>query len=75
MIQAKQIGYKANKTIYGDKLREAGVYKGSHGLRYTFAQERVAQLQEKNTLLEALSQTYLDMRHSREEITKHYTEF
>jgi hypothetical protein len=48
MIQAKQIGYKANKTIYGDKLREAGVYKGSHGLRYTFAQERVAQLQEKN---------------------------
>ena len=40
MIQAKQIGYKANKTIYGDKLREAGVYKGS--------QERVAQLQEKN---------------------------
>lgn len=73
---AKQIGYKANKTIYGDKLREAGAYKGSHGLRYTFAQERVAQLQEKGySLLEALSQTSLDMGHSREEITKHYTEF
>lgn len=30
-IQAKQIGYKANKTIYSNKLREAGAYKGRTG--------------------------------------------
>jgi putative ubiquitin-RnfH superfamily antitoxin RatB of RatAB toxin-antitoxin module len=72
-------GYKIDKTEYSKVLKEAvektgQEYQGSHSMRYSFAQERMQELQHKfhYTYNEALAQTSLEMSHSRSEIIKHY---
>jgi hypothetical protein len=72
---AIQNNYKADYDAYREAIKEATGedYTGTHGLRYSYAQERMAELQESGTdYNEALSQTSLEMGHSREEITGHY---
>ncbi|MFX4242646.1 hypothetical protein ACOL22_07700 [Aliarcobacter butzleri] len=67
--------YKGNYTEYRETLKENSGEKwnGTHGLRYNFAQDRMGELQEQGlTYNEALSQTSLELGHSREEITLHY---
>lgn len=70
--------YRPNIEEYRQALKEAvertnQAYNGSHGLRYSFAQNRVEELiKEGYTKDEALGQTSLELGHSRLEITKHY---
>ncbi len=79
--QAKEMGYKANYTEYREALKEAvestnQEYNGTHGLRYSFAQNRIGELQNNGyTHEEAKGQVSLELGHSRLEITKHYTSF
>lgn len=74
-------GYKIDKTEYSTALKEAvestgQEYNGTHGLRYSFAQERFSELKEYGyTHSEALAEISLNMGHSREEISKHYLNF
>lgn len=74
--EAIENGYKVPYDEYREALKENVTgedYNGTHGLRYNFAQERVEELKEQSyTHSEALSQTSLEMGHSREEITEHY---
>ncbi|TLS73256.1 hypothetical protein FE246_01860 [Aliarcobacter thereius] len=72
--EAKEQEYKGNYTEYRETLKEnSQEWHGTHGLRYNFAQNRVLELQEQGlTYSEALSQTSLELGHSREEITLHY---
>ena len=72
-------GYKIDKTEYSKVLKESvektgQEYKGSHSMRYSFAQERVQELRHEYnyTYNEVLAQTSLEMAHSRLEITKFY---
>lgn len=70
--------YKIDKNDYRSILKEAVEktgqnYNGTHGLRYSFAQDRIIELKEFGyTHSESLSQISLEMGHSREEITLHY---
>ncbi|GFO68592.1 hypothetical protein GMLC_21710 [Geomonas limicola] len=49
------------------------IYTGSHGLRWNFAQERFAELQERGkTREEALYLVSNEMGHERSDITEHY---
>ncbi|MFL1707531.1 hypothetical protein ACHJH3_11140 [Campylobacter sp. MOP7] len=71
--EAKKSGFKANYSDYRTQLKQAGAHKGSHGLRYSFAQNRYEELkQEGYTNLEARAQVSIEMGHSRDEITLHY---
>lgn len=79
--EAQENGYKANYTEYREALKQ-GVersgqeYKGTHGLRYNFAQARVEELKSSGyTNDEAKAQVSLEMGHSRIDITDHYTSF
>lgn len=73
--EAIENNYKGDYNEYRELLKETigEDYNGTHGLRYNYAQERVEELrQQGQTESEALSQTSLEMGHSREEITLHY---
>lgn len=71
--EAIEEGYKISKSDYSSNLAQSGAENGSHGLRYTFAQERYEELKEQGkTILEAKAQISLEMGHSRAEITEHY---
>jgi hypothetical protein len=76
--EAIKEGYKIDKTEYSTALREAlertgQEFNGSHGLRYSFAQERYAELKEYGySKLEILAEISLNMGHSRSEISLHY---
>lgn len=71
--EAKKSGFKANYSDYRTRLKQAGADEGSHGLRYSFAQNRYEELkQEGYTNLEARAQVSIEMGHSRDEITLHY---
>ena len=69
-------------TIDGDRyradLKQAAAasgqdYEGSHGLRWSWAQERHAELQEHGkTYEQSLTQVSQDMGHERSDITEHY---
>lgn len=76
VAEAIENGYKVNYDEYREALKENVTnvdYHGTHGLRYNFAQERVEELKNEGyTHSEALSQTSLEMGHSREDITEHY---
>lgn len=73
-------GYKIDKTEYSKVLKEAvektgQIYQGTHGLRYSFAQERFNELKEYGySHSEILSEISQSMGHSREEITGLYLE-
>ena len=71
---AKESGYYAPKNAYVKDLKAAGADKrGTHGLRYNFAQERYEELRKEGMgHIEALAQVSIDMGHSRVEITRHY---
>ena len=80
--EAKEMGYKANYTEYREALKEAVQstgqnYTGTHGLRYSFAQDRMERLRETGlyTRNEIKGQVSLEMGHSRLDITNHYTSF
>ena len=79
--EAKEMNYKANYTEYKEDLKEAVEetgqnWNGTHGLRYSFAQERVEELKNQGyTKDQANGQTSLEMGHSRLDITDHYTTF
>lgn len=73
VIEAKEQGYKASYSEYREELKQAGAENGSHGLRYSFAQNRVQELQSQGYgEQEAKAQTSLELGHSRIEITNHY---
>jgi len=80
-IEAKEMNYKANYTEYKEDLKEAvkntgQKWNGTHGLRYSFAQERVEDLKAQGyTNDQANGQTSIEMGHSRLDITDHYTNF
>jgi len=67
-----------SSNSYRDALKQAATasnqeYTGSHGLRWNYAQERVAGLQKAGlTYDQAISQTSWDMGHERADITEHY---
>ena len=71
---AKEAGYYAPKNAYVKDLKAAGAdSRGTHGLRYNFAQERYEELRKEGmSHIEALAQVSIDMGHSRVEITRHY---
>ncbi|UCN01155.1 hypothetical protein LCX93_04375 [Sulfurimonas sp. SWIR-19] len=79
--EAKEMGYKVNYTEYREALKEAvqntgQEYNGTHGLRYSFAQDRLDELRQNGyTENEAKGQVSLEMGHSRLDITDHYTSF
>ena len=77
VANAIEFDYKISKTEYSEQLKLSGAEYGSHGLRYTFAQNRYQELKDEGnkTDLEAKIQTSLEMGHSRAEITEHYLFF
>lgn len=72
--------FKVDKDAYRDSLKEAAAAtdqqydgRGSHGLRWNFAQERFNVLQERGSTYEqALAQVSNELGHERAEITLHY---
>jgi len=78
VAEAIKEGYKIDKTEYSIALKEsverAGQdFNGSHGLRYSFAQERYMELKEYGySQSEALAEISLNMGHSRIAISLHY---
>lgn len=78
VAEAIKEGYKIDKTEYSTALKEAvertcQEFNGSHGLRYSFAQNRFIELKEYGyTHNEALSEISLNMAHSRFEISLLY---
>lgn len=78
VAEAIENGFKGDYNEYRELLKEVAEqngedWNGTHGLRYDYAQERYEDLKEQGyTDSEALSQTSLEMGHSREEITRHY---
>ena len=73
--QAKDKGYSVSYSNYREELKEATQesWKGTHGLRYNYAQEEMAQKLENGTEREeALKEVSEAMGHSRSEITLHY---
>ncbi len=70
--------FEFNKDIYRADLKEAAAktgqdYEGSHGLRWSWAQERHAELQERGmTYDQSLSEVSQEMGHERGDITEHY---
>lgn len=70
--------FEFDKDAYRRELKEAAArsgqkYEGSHGLRWSWAQERNAELQERGlTYEQSLSQVSQEMGHERGDITEHY---
>jgi hypothetical protein len=70
--------FEFDKDTYRADLKEAAAktgqdYEGSHGLRWSWAQERHAKLQEAGmTYEQSLTQVSEDMGHQRGDITEHY---
>lgn len=70
--------FEFDKDAYRADLKEAAAktaqeYEGSHGLRWSWAQERHAELQERGmTYEQSLSQVSQEMGHERGDITEHY---
>lgn len=77
--EAIKEGYKIGYNEYLEAFKENignNKYHGTHGLRFNFCQERVEELKSEGyTESEALSQTSLEMGHSREEISNWYRIF
>lgn len=69
---------KSTKDEYRETLKEASLktgqeYNGSHGLRWNYAQERFAELQENGkSYNESLIQVSSELGHERADITEHY---
>lgn len=78
VAEAKELGYKIGYTEYWEALKDAVTntgqkWTGTHGLRYSFAQERLNELRQQGyTHSEAKGQVSLELGHSRLEITDHY---
>lgn len=70
--------FEFDKDAYRAALKEAAAktgqsYQGSHGLRWSWAQERHAELQERGmTYEQSLSEVSQEMGHERGDITEHY---
>jgi len=70
--------FKIDKDSYGRDLRAAALNSGqdatgSHGLRWNFAQNRMATLQREGKVYEqALAEVSKEMGHERPDITEHY---
>jgi len=70
--------FEFDKDAYRAALKEAAAktgqeYKGSHGLRWSWAQERHAELQERGlTYDQSLAEVSQEMGHERGDITEHY---
>jgi len=70
--------FEFDKDAYRADLKAAAAktgqeYEGSHGLRWSWAQERHAELQEHGmTYEQSLTQVSQDMGHERGDITEHY---
>ena len=61
------------RTLMEAAERSEQPYTGSHGLRWNFARERMAELQREGyTYEQCLAQTSWDMGHERPDITLHY---
>jgi hypothetical protein len=77
-VVARDGEFRIDKNQYRDDLKSAASatnqqYKGSHGLRWDYARERVLACQEAGMSYEsALGQTSRDMGHERPDITEHY---
>jgi len=66
-----------NYRSYCDSLKNAAKetgqdYTGSHGLRWSWAQDRMEQCQQKMSYEEALGVVSREMGHERSDITEHY---
>jgi integrase len=74
----KNGNFRIDKDEYGRDLRAAALSAGqaatgSHGLRWNFAQARMATLQREGKVYEqALAQVSCEMGHERPDITEHY---
>lgn len=72
-------GYKVGYNEYLEAFKEnlgKNKYYGTHGLRFNFCQMRVEELKSEGyTESEALSQTSLELGHSRQEISNWYRIF
>jgi integrase len=70
--------FKIDKDSYMADLQNASVntnqqYNGSHGLRWSFAQERFQEIQQHGyTYEQALTQISHELGHERADITEHY---
>ena len=70
--------FEFDKDAYRADLKEAAAktgqeYEGSHGIRWSWAQERHAELQERGmTYEQSLSVVSQEMGHERGDITEHY---
>jgi integrase len=70
--------FEFDKAAYRADLKEAAAmtgqeYEGSHGLRWSWAQERHSELQERGmTYEQSLSVVSQEMGHERGDITEHY---
>ena len=70
--------FKIDKDAYRSDLKEAAEkteqdYNGSHGLRWSFAQERFQEVQQHGlTYEEALFRVSEELGHERSDITEHY---
>lgn len=70
--------FEFDKDAYRVELKQAAArtgqeYEGSHGLRWSWAQERHAELQERGmTYEQSLTQVSQEMGHERGDITEHY---
>jgi integrase len=70
--------FEFDKDAYRVELKHAAAmsgqdYEGSHGLRWSWAQERHAELQERGmTYEQSLSEVSQEMGHERGDITEHY---
>lgn len=70
--------FEFDKDAYRGELKQAAArsgqeYEGSHGLRWSWAQERHAELQERGmTYEQSLTQVSQEMGHERGDITEHY---
>lgn len=77
-IKAGDGRFRIDKDAYRDALKHAAQatgqeYTGSHGLRWSFAQERCAEIQERGGSYEqALAQVSQELGHERADITEHY---
>jgi integrase len=77
-VVAEGARFEFDKDAYRAELKEAAArsgqeYEGSHGLRWSWAQERHAVLQERGmTYDQSLSEISQDMGHERGDITEHY---
>lgn len=80
VIQASDGDLKVNSNSYRSNIKAAAVqtgqkYSGSHGLRWNFARNRVAELQNHGVgHTQSLGIVSSEMGHNRIEITLHYLE-